>query len=270
MAHAMRNLKNPHRILSGQRNITVKEPPMENSIYLGLSRQVTLQTNMDIIANNVANMNTTGYRAQNTLFEEYLVKPRGYDDPLSFVTDQGQYQITTPGSMRETGSQLDAAIVGDGFFSVQAPGGEIQYTRDGNFSRSADGTLITQAGFPVASNGGGIITIPAGSTEIAIDDNGNVSNQDGQIGQLGIFEFANAQQLEQQGNNLYKIVGGDAAPATASRVKQGYLEQSNVKPVLEMTRMIETVRDYQSVQKVLQSENDRLRSAIQKLTGGGQ
>jgi len=241
---------------------------MENSIYLGLSRQVTLRTNMDIIAQNVANMNTTGYRGQNTLFQEYLSKPRGYDDPLSFVNDEGQYQITAPGPLRQTGSQLDVAIVGDGFFSVQAPGGDIEYTRDGNFTMDPNGTLITQAGFPVASAGGGNIIIPPGSENIKIDNKGNVFNQDGALGQLGIFEFENVQQLEQKGNNLYAIVGGQANPATDSRVQQGHLEGSNVQPVVEMTRMIDTLRDYQSVQKVMEKENERLRSAIQKLTGG--
>ena len=132
-------------------------------------------------------MNTTGYRGQNTLFTEYLSDPRGQDDPMSFVNDKGQYQITEPGSLRQTGSQLDVAVVGPGFIGVQAPGGDIEYTRDGNFSISPDGTLVTQAGFPVASLGAGNITIPEGSQEVAIDDRGNVSNQDGQLGQIGIF-----------------------------------------------------------------------------------
>lgn len=240
---------------------------MENSIYLGLSRQVTLRTNMDIIANNVANVNTSGFRGQNTLFQEYLSKPRGYDDPLSFVNDQGHYQITAPGPLRQTGSDLDVAVVGPGFISVQAPGGEVEYTRDGNFAIDPNGTLVTQAGFPVANSGGGSIIIPEGSQNIKIDDKGNVSNQDGQLGQIGIFEFENVQQLEQRGNNLYAIVGGTANPATETRVTQGSLEGSNVQPVVEMTRMIETLREYQSVQNVMQKENERLRSAIQKLTG---
>ena len=241
---------------------------MENSIYLGLSRQITLRTNMDIIANNVANMNTTGYRGQNTLFQEYLSKPRGYDDPLSFVNDEGHYQITAPGPLRQTGANLDAAIVGEGFFSIQAPSGEIEYTRDGNFSMATDGTLVTQAGFPVASAGGGSIIIPPNSSQVNIDENGNVSNQDGVLGQLGVFEFENVQQLEQQGNNLYALVGGEAVPATESRVVQGHLEGSNVQPVVEMTRMIDTLREYQTVSRAMERENERLRSAIQKLTGG--
>lgn len=242
---------------------------MENSIYLGLSRQVTLQTNMDIIAQNVANMNTTGYRGQNTLFQEYLSKPRGYDDPLSFVNDEGQYQITAPGPMRQTGSSLDIAVIGDGFIGVQAPSGDVEYTRDGNFLIDANGTLVTQAGFPVASSGGGNITIPPGSEVIKIDDKGNIFNEDGALGQIGVFEFENVQQLEQRGNNLYAMVGGDANPATESRVQQGYLEGSNIKPVVEMTRMIDTLREYQTVSRVMERENERLRSAIQKLTGGG-
>ena len=242
---------------------------MENSIYLGLSRQVTLRTNMDIIAQNVANMNTTGYRGQNTLFQEYLSKPRGYDDPLSFVNDEGQYQITSPGPLRQTGSQLDVAVVGPGFISVQAPSGEIEYTRDGNFSMDPSGILVTQAGFPVASAGGGNIVIPPDTKSVKIDEKGNVYSDDGALGQIGIFEFENVQQLEQRGNNLYAIVGGNANPATESRLKQGHLEGSNIKPVVEMTRMIETLREYQTVARVMERENERLRSAIQKLTGGG-
>ena len=242
---------------------------MENSIYLGLSRQVTLRTNMDIIANNVANMNTNGYRGQNTLFQEYLSKPRGYDDPLSFVNDEGHYQITAPGPLRQTGADLDIAVVGPGFIGVQAPSGDVEYTRDGNFSMDPNGTLVTQAGFPVADIGGGTITIPPNTQNIKIDDRGNVSSDEGALGQIGIFEFENVQQLEQRGNNLYAIVNGTATPAQETRVRQGFVEGSNVKPVIEMTRMIETLREYQSVQNVMQKENERLRSAIQKLTSGG-
>lgn len=242
---------------------------MENSIYLGLSRQVTLRTNMDIIAQNVANINTSGYRGQNTLFTEFLSDPRGADDPLSFVNDEGQYQVTAPGSLRTTGSQLDIAIQGPGYIGIQAPSGNIEYSRDGNFQLDAIGVLTTQAGFPVASAGGGDIIVPPGSTEVKIDENGFVSNQNGQVGQIMISEFENVQQLEARGNNLYAIVGGAAIPAIESRVKQGMLEGSNVNPILETTRMITTLREYQSIQNVLQTENDRLRSAIQKLTGGG-
>ncbi len=238
---------------------------MENSIYLGLSRQMTLRTNMDIIANNVANMNTPGYRGQNLLFHEYISNPRGQDDPLSFVQDKGQYQVTTPGPVRATENPLDIYVNGPGFIGIQGPGGQPAFTRAGNFSMDGEGRLVTPAGFTVSSLGGGEIIIPQGSSEIKIDESGVISNQEGQIGQLEIVEFENIQELNPIGNNLYTT---DAVPVAAenSTVLQGHLEGSNVQPILEMTRMIDTLRSYQSVQNILQSENQRLRDAIQKLT----
>ena len=238
---------------------------MENSIYLGLSRQMALQTNMDITANNVANMNTPGYRGQNLLFKEYISDPAGADDALSFVYDEGQYEITDPGPVRMTGNSLNVALTGPGFMGVQGPGGETVYTRAGDFQRGADGTLLTSAGFPVATNGGGAITIPSDSTEINIDDKGVISNQDGQIGQIMVVEFPNTQELEPLGNNMYKA-DTQGLPSTKTTVNQGQLEGSNVQPVVEMSNMIETLRAFQSVQNILQSENERLRTAIQRLT----
>lgn len=226
---------------------------------------MTLRTNMEIIANNVANMNTPGFRGQNMLFAEYISDPRGQKDPLSFVYDYGQYQMTDPGPLRQTENPMDAALEGPGFFGVVTPDGEVAYSRAGNFQLSTDGTLMTGAGLPVANANGTAITIPANSTEIKIDERGFISNQDGQIGQLMVVEFENPQLLEPYGNNAYKSpVPGQEAVNT--RVKQGLLEGSNVVPVVEMTRMIETLRDFQSLQKVLESENDRLRTAIQRLT----
>lgn len=241
---------------------------MENTIYLGLSRQMTLQTNMEIIANNVANMNTPGFRAQNLLFDEYISDPRGADDPLSFVLDQGHYELTEPGSVATTGNPLDIALEGPGFIGIQGPGGETAYTRDGRFQLDPGGALITATGFPVAGQGGGPINIPQGSTEIKIDERGFVSNQDGVVGQIMLVEFENIQSLEAMGNNLYKTDAG-TQNAENTTVRQGYLENSNVKPVVEMTRMIDTLRSYQSVQQILQTENDRLRTAIEQLTRSG-
>ncbi len=240
---------------------------MENSIYLGLSRQMALKTNMDIIANNVANMNTTGYRAQNLLFDEYISDPKGADDPLSFVIDQGQYQMTQPGSVSYTENPLDIALSGPGFMGVQGPGGEIMYSRAGNLKLDADRALTTAAGFLVSSaGGGGAIEIPQLATEINIDERGFVSDQNGQIGQIMLVEFENVQELEPIGNNLYKTDGATREAAN-TLVQQGHLENSNVKPIVEMSRMIETLRAFQTVQNLLQTENERLLGAIEKLTG---
>lgn len=238
---------------------------MENSIYIGLSRQVALQTNMDIIANNVANANTTGFRAQNLLFDEFVSDPRGADDELSFVVDQGQYQNTAPGSIKTTGNDLDIALEGPGFIGIQGPGGEIAYTRDGHFEKDAQGVLRTSSGFAVASGGGGNVLIPQDTTSISIDRRGVVSNQDGVVGQISITEFANVQELEPLGNNLYRT-DAPANAATQTTVHQGHLEGSNVQTVIEVTRMIDTLRSFQNVQKLLQSEGDRLKGMIERLT----
>ena len=237
---------------------------MENSIYLGLSRQMALQNNMDIVANNIANMSTSGFRAQNSVFEEYLSDPRYNEDPLSFVLDKGQYQNTTAGSLEQTGNPLNVALNGPGFMGIQLPGGETGYTRDGDFQKREDGTLVSSSGYPILGQGGPI-TIPPDATEINIDEKGIVSTQSGTIGQLQISEFENVQMLRPIGNNIYT---SDAAgiPATETQAQQGFLEGSNVNAVAETTRMIKILREFQSTQKVLESEHDRIRSAIQKLT----
>lgn len=237
---------------------------MENSIYIGLSKQMVLQTNMDIVSNNVANMNTTGFRAQNILFEEYISDPRYNEDDLSFVNDYGQYQNTDQGSMTQTGNDLNVALEGQGFLAVQMPGGDTGYTRDGNFLRGADGTLLNQSGLPILGNGGPI-TIPADATEIIIDEKGIISTQNGQVGQLQVVEFDNVQDLEPVGNNLYRTDGA-VNPAENTRVSQGFLEGSNVNPITETSRMIEILREFQGIRRVLDGEHERLRKAIETLT----
>ncbi len=240
---------------------------MENTIYLGLSRQVVLQNNMDIIANNIANVNTPGYRGQNLIFSEFVSRQRG-QEPLSFVYDKGQYKNTVAGTLHFTGSPLDIALEGPGFIGVKAPDGTTAYTRAGNFRLSADGTLMTQAGQPVADAGGSPISIPQDSSEIKIDPTGAISNQGGQVGQIMVVEFKNPQALRPVGDNMY-VTSETATPSPKTSVRQGQLENSNVQPVIEMTRMIDTLRSFQNVQQILQSEGERLRTAIQRLSRAG-
>lgn len=238
---------------------------MENSVYIGLSRQMGLARDMQIIANNVANMSTPGYRGQNLVFEEYLSDNEGVENDLSFVQNRGQYEITSPGPMQDTNNPLNVALNGPGFMGVVGANGETVYTRDGDFTMNAEGLLLTQGGLPVAGEGGGEITIPQGSTEISIDEHGYISNQDGQIGQIMVVEFENLQELEPLGNNTYRTDSTTLDPEN-TRVAQGFLEGSNVNGVLEMSRMIETMREYQRLQNTMQGEHDRMLNAIQKLT----
>lgn len=242
---------------------------MENSIFVGLSRQVALRNQMNLIANNVANMSTPGYRSQNMVFSEYVnkspISPKvPVKEDISQVVDYGQYQNTAPGPMSQTGNPLDVAVNGPGYFGVQTNQGTM-YTRAGNFQINSQGTLVTGAGDPVANTGGGPITIPPGSTEIRIDQKGMVANQDGVIAQLMVSEFPDQQVLEAQGNGLYSDPNNTAQPAAESTVTQGMLEGSNVNPVLEMTRMIDVLRSYQATQNMLKDEHDRQFDMIQRM-----
>lgn len=238
---------------------------MENSLYVALSRQVALGENMSIIANNIANINTPGYRGQNMIFEEYLADPKGLEEPLSMVLDYGHYQKTDAGPVSLTNNKLDAALVGPGFFGIQTPEG-IQYSRAGNFGLNAEGTLVNALGYRVANTGGGDITIPQGAQEINIDENGAISTENGQIGQLMVVEFENEQTLDPTGNGLYRNDDG-GQPAQNTKVQQGMVEGSNVQSVVEMTRMIEVSREYQAIQRMVQNEHDRQRTSIQRILG---
>lgn len=237
---------------------------MENSVYVGLSKQVVLRQNMDIIAQNVANVNTPGYRGQNMIFSEYVEDPRFMKEDIAMVLDYGQYQITDPGNIKDTGNPLDIALVGNGFLGIQTPGGEIQYSRAGNLTQNEEGILMNARGMHVASTGGGDIVIPPEATEISIDRKGVVSTQDGPIGQMMLAEFANYQELNPTGNGLYQT-NAAPLPADKTQVIQGKLEGSNVQAVVEMTRMIDVLREYQAVQNMMQSEHERLRSSAQRL-----
>jgi flagellar basal-body rod protein FlgF len=242
---------------------------MENSIYVALSRQVALRNKMDIIANNIANMNTPGFRAQNMVFSEYIEeatnKPKtDPKDPLSMVLDYGHYQNTAPGPMQKTDNPLDLALVGPGYLGVQTNEG-VMYTRAGNLQMNVNGELVTGAGYLVASADGGPITIPENTTKIRITEDGFIANEEGELGQLLISEFTNVQNLEAMGNGLYKS-DAEGEPSQNTKVIQGMVEGANVTPVLEMTRMIDTLRSYQNTQKILDNEHERQRAMIRQMT----
>lgn len=239
---------------------------MENSIYIGLSKQSVLRTNMGIIANNIANMNTPGFRAQNLVFEEVLRGEGSDGKGMSLVDSPGMYEDTASGTVRQTRNMFDLALTGPGFFEVRGPGGETTYTRAGNLQLSSENTLVTAAGYEIISNGGAVV-IPEDISEFTIDQAGIVYNEQGEIGQVSVVEFGNLQRLEAMGENLYRA--GDNAqprPATDTRVLQGALESSNVNGVLETTRMISVLRENQSLQNFISNETDRVRDVIRKLT----
>ncbi len=236
---------------------------MENSLYVGLSSQIALEERMALIANNVANMTTPGYRGQNAVFKEFISDQPRMKADVSLVYDYGQYQMTDPGPIKLTGNPLDVALVGPGFMGVQTPEG-VQYTRAGNFALNENGEIVTSRGMLVADQGGGTISVPADAKYISIDEKGVVSTDQGAIGNLMMVEFDDVQKLEATGNGNYKT-DEQARPAEKTRMLQGKVEGSNISPVIEMTRMIDVSREYQSMQRMVQGEHERLRTAIQRM-----
>jgi flagellar basal-body rod protein FlgF len=239
---------------------------MENSLYVGLSGQVALEQKMALIANNVANINTPGYRGQNAVFREYVSEQPRMKEDVSLVYSYGQYQITDPGPIKITGNPLDVALVGPGFMGVQTPDG-VQFTRAGNFALNQFGEVVTSRGYKVADQGGGTITIPPDAKYITIDQKGVVSTDAGPVGSIMMAEFKDYQKLDPAGNGLYRT-DEQPTPAAETTMIQGKIEGSNVEAVVEMTRMIDVSREYQAVQRIMQSEHDRQRTAIQKILQG--
>lgn len=234
-------------------------------MYIGLSRLSALQENMNMIANNIANINTTGFKANKIVFAEYLDKPKGMKETLSMVEDYGNFRVKDSGPIKSTGNPLDVALQGTGYFGIQGPGGQTYYSRAGAFAISPEGVVVTQQGYPVLDNGGSTITIPPTAKNILIDQQGQITSDEGQIGALMVQDFENIQKLKPVGNSLYST-DETGTPATTTKVIQGSLEGSNVQGVVEMTDMIEVSRAYQSVQKMLQNEHDRVRATIRAMT----
>ncbi len=236
---------------------------MENTGYVALSYAVGLRNKMDLVANNIANVDTNGYKSSHMVFDEYVVNAKK-QKPLSMVQDYGNYRDHKPGPIDLTGNPLDVALQGNGFLSVATTGGE-RFTRNGSMTTNALGQLTNSSGELMNDTGGNPITIPFGTRDITIAADGTVSTEEGQVGQLKVVSFADPQQLRPVGNDAYETSQG-GTPDLTTKVKQGALEGSNVNPVMEMTDMIEVMRKYESVARILQTEHDSQINMITKLS----
>ena len=240
---------------------------MENAQLVGLSRQLTLRRELDLIANNVANVDTMGFKAQPLLVKEQKMAPaaatefRRPDRPISFVLDDGNLYDFRPGQMVTTGNDLDVAVDGKGWFAVQTKAGE-RYTRNGSFAIGPDGTVQTRDGNPVLTDGG-LLVLQPNESKISIAADGTISTNQGVRGKLKIVDFADAGDLKKVGETLFE--GTDPQPATLPRVVQGQIEKSNVRAVLEISRLIEVGRSYQNVSNWMSNVDDLRRNAIEKL-----
>ena len=248
---------------------------MENTLLVGLSRQVVLERELDVVANNMANVNTNGFKADHSLFEEYLNSGAHEDNfqrpdrRVSYVQDRGTFHDFAQGSAQLTSNPLDIAIDGDAFLAVQTAGGE-RYTRDGNLHLSPQGQLVTVSGDPLLGTSGPIVFQPT-DHDISISPDGTVSvlegasHTDSVRGKLRLVNFADPQKLLKQGDNLFSDEGAIAQPDARSTIRQGYVEKSNVNSVVEMSRMVEIMRTYTQVANLLQQQSDLHKNAIDKL-----
>jgi len=248
---------------------------MENTLLVGLSRQVVLERQMDVVANNLANIGTSGFKAERSVFEEFLRSGahednfQGGDRRVSFVQDRAAYHDLSAGPLEQTKNPLDVAIDGGGFLVVQTPQGE-RFTRDGSLSVNAQGQLVNGSGYPVLGTGGPIVLQPT-DKEVSISPDGRVSVLEGTSvidslrGKLRLVSFDRPQSLMKQGGNLFSATTDQGTPDAKSMLRQGYIEKSNVNSVLEMTRMIDVTRTYTQISAMLQQQSELHKTAIEKL-----
>ena len=229
---------------------------MDNSAYITLSRQLALFRDMDVTAGNIANANTTGYNAEHITFNSYLIKDNnsGMRNDMAFAYDISTYRDTSVGSFTTTGNSLDVALQSDGYFTIQTPLG-IRYTRAGNFQLDGTGQMITPEGYIVLDNSGQPITFPEDTVSIEIGSGGNIKANGQDFSTLGVVRFDNPQLLERLHSGLYK---SDITPPQMENpgVAQGVLENSNVKPIVELTHMMEVSRAVANTAKFVETLYD--------------
>ena len=234
---------------------------MDSTGYITLTRQSGLMREMQVVANNIANAATTGFRAEGVIFSEYI---QPVERGKSLSMGQGNVRNTSfdQGGLSQTGGSFDLAIEGDGFFLIETPAGE-RLTRAGAFTPNAEGELVTYDGYRVLDAGGAPLFVPPGAN-IAVSGDGTLSADGNPLGQIGLVQPTDAKDLVREDGVMFRTETG-FEPAQNARVLQGFLEQSNVNPIGQLARMIEVQRAYEMGQKFLEREDERVRAAMKAL-----
>jgi flagellar basal-body rod protein FlgF len=246
---------------------------LENALLIGLSRQVALARELDVVANNVANADTNGFKRRSTIFEEHLMRVarhehfRTNDQRLSYVWDRGTSLNFAQGAMERTGSAMDVAIRGDAMFAVRPAGntGQERYTRNGSLAINAKGELVNSDGHVMVTDQGSL-TISPQETDVKIAPDGSITSSAGPRGKLKLVKVTNPQLLRNEGQNLFStaVALQQAQPAEA-RLAVGEIEKSNVRPVQEISRLMELSRAYQNVTSLMQRTDEIRRTSINRL-----
>lgn len=247
---------------------------MDITTSLAVSRLVAQQRAIDVTANNIANANTPGYRTERVVFSDWIddkastaAAPGGRG--LVYTQDRATYRETQAGTLTHTANPYDLALTGDGYFTVNTKNGP-RLTRDGRFGPMPDGTLADSNGNAVLDTAGKPIQIAPTDTQVSIAGDGSVSTESGPLGKIGVVQPADPMRLQAEGATMF-VANTPTTLVTSPGLVQGAIEDSNVQPVLEVTRMMDTERQFQFVTQFVQAEGDRQQQSIDKLlpTGSG-
>ncbi len=241
---------------------------MDIASNVATSRLVAQQRALDVVADNLANANTPGFKTERVQFSDWLSKqssgttPPG-GSPIAYTQDRATWREQQAGTITHTGNPFDVAVTGDGYFTVNTPRGP-RLTRDGRFGLLPSGTIADTAGNAVLDNNGQPIQLAPTDTSITIAGDGTVSSQNGQVGKIGVVQPTNPRVLSAEGNTLF-LSGSTTTPVASPALEQGAIEESNVQPVLEMTRMMDGQRQFEFLAQFVQAESDRQQNSIDKL-----
>jgi flagellar basal-body rod protein FlgF len=232
---------------------------MDNAIYTTLTRQSGLMREMQVVANNIANAATTGFRQEGVVFSEYVKRVEG-GESLSMATAAVRNTSMLQGTLTQTGGSLDLAIEGNGFFLIETAQGE-RLTRSGHFTSSAEGELVTADGNRVLDIGGAPVFLPPDAVDLSVAADGTMSAGGVPLAQIGLVQPVDVLGMIRESGVLFRADAG-VEPADTGRILQGFLESSNVDPISQIARMIEVQRAYEMGQSLLEREDERIRSAI--------
>lgn len=237
---------------------------MATSTYVAISAQMAMERRLEAIASNIANVNTAGYRAVGLQFSTELQQVGG--SQVAYSSPGEAYVIRDQGPISHTGNSLDVAVDGNGWFGLETPTGTV-YTRDGRFHLTAQGDLQSVDGYGVVDSGGSPITLDPTAGPVQIGEDGTISQGGKQFGAIGLFLIPADAKLTRHDNSAV-IPDKPVEPVqdtTTNRVRQGYIEGSNVNPILEMTRLIEASRAFDQATAAINQDSQNSQEAIQTL-----
>jgi flagellar basal-body rod protein FlgF len=241
---------------------------MDIASSVAMSRLVAQQRVLDVVADNLANANTPGFKAEHVQFSDWLARQSGGNtppggNPIAYTQDRATWREQQAGTITHTGNPFDLALTNDGYFTVNTAAGP-RLTRDGRFGLLPNGTIADTSGDPVLDSNGQAIQLAPTDTNVAIAGDGTVSGPNGQIGKIGVVQPADPMLLTAEGGTLFRSPSA-TAPVASPGIEQGAVEESNVQPVLEVTRMIDGQRSFEFLAQFVQAESDRQQNSIEKL-----